>query len=180
MLWTNSALPSASRIAAGDVLICFTTMAVHQGVPIPAPTRFRCPGWSSPEERQIRLRLLLSEPPRQRLSIVNCYRQSRRTLQVIPAGTHVVSYFCDGTQLTRHTRVLTSAWTRPATCAAMVSGTASAVLATNLGVCSLVYDPPGVSTGLSRFGIVSMTLGVSDASGESVNIYHQVHVDNTP
>ena len=100
---------------------------------------------------------------------------------MIPAGAHVVSFFCNPATntLTRHVRTLTSAWARPASCAAMVAGAATAVLAGGVGTCSLSYDPPGASTGLSRFGLVSISLALTEA-GESVNLYHQVHVDNTP
>jgi MSHA biogenesis protein MshO len=61
----------------------------------------------------------------------------------------------------------------------MALGATSSLLAQNVSACSLRYDPPGVSTGLSRFGIVSISLQMTQV-GESVKLYHQVHVDNTP
>ena len=180
MLWSNNALPPESRIAVGDVVVVYNDGSAS-GSAYTGANAIQVSGVGpvSPANTTVitlvgaavatpfNRKLLPAESPGGRF-------------QVIPAGTHVVSYFCDGTQLTRHTRVLGAAWARPASSAAMVAGASTAVLATNLGTCSLVYDPPGVSTGLSRFGIVSMTLGISDATGESVNIYHQVHVDNTP
>ena len=39
--------------------------------------------------------------------------------------------------------------------------------------------PNSVSRPTSRFGIVSISLGITQ-SGETVNLYHQIHVDNTP
>ena len=180
MLWRNADLPAASQIAAGDVVVVYNDGSAsgdaYSGVnavqvanvaaggpPNTTTIGFVAAGAAAPFGRK----QLPSESPFGRF-------------QVIPAKTHVVSYFCNGARLTRHTRTLASAWARPATCAAMVAGATTAVLATTLGACSLVYDPPGVSTGLSRFGIVSMTLGLTDATGETVNIYQQVHVDNTP
>jgi len=182
MLWLNSTLPADNRIVAGDVVVVYNDGSASgnayagvnaiqvSGVAEPGGTAnstaitFVGVGAAAPFNRK----LLPGESPGGRF-------------QVIPSATHVVSYFCNGTQLTRHTRLLGAAWGRPANCAAMVAGATSAVLATNLGACSLIYDPPGVSTGLSRFGIVSMTLGITDApTGETVNLYHQVHVDNTP
>lgn len=182
MLWLNSTLPADSRIAAGDVVVVFNDgsssgnaytginaiqvagVAEPGGTPNTTAISFVTVGAAAPFGRK----QLPSESPGGRF-------------QVIPAGSHVVSFRCDGGSLTRHTRVLSAAWTPAASCAAMVAGATAAVLATNLGTCSLSYDPPGVSTGLSRFGIVSMSLGITDvASGETIHLYHQAHVDNTP
>lgn len=181
MLWPNAALPLDSQIVPGDVVVVFNdgsasgdaylgknavqVAAVAAGATANTTAiSFVAAGASAPFGRK--------QFP---------WQSPGNRFQVIPAGTHVVSYFCNGTTLTRHARVLTSAWAQPATCDAMVAGAAASTMATNLGACSLVYDQPGASTGLSRFGIVSMTLGITDAaSGETVNLYHQVHVDNTP
>ena len=61
----------------------------------------------------------------------------------------------------------------------MVSGATAATFAENVSACSLKYEPPGSSTGLSMNGILQISLTVTQA-GESVKLYHQVHVDNTP
>jgi MSHA biogenesis protein MshO len=107
---------------------------------------------------------------------------------VIPAGGHVVGFTCanpgivggNGTgTLARNSRILAGAWPRPADCPVMAGGASTALLARNVSACSLRYDPPGVSTGLSRFGIVSISLQITQG-GESVRLYHQIHVDNTP
>ena len=181
MLWPNAGLPAASQIQIGDVVVVYNDGSAAGdaysganaiqvaalgagGTANSTAVSFVGAAVSFPFNRK----QLPGESPGARF-------------QVIPGATHVVSYFCNGTNLTRHTRVLSGAWGRPANCAAMVAGSATAVLTSNLGACSLVYDPPGVSTGLSRFGLVSVTLGITDVpSGETVNIYHQVHVDNTP
>ena len=185
MLWSNAALPAASQIAAGDVVVVYNDgsasgdaynganaiQVAAGGVVEPGGTAsttaitFVAAGASIPFNRK----QLPSESPSGRF-------------QVIPAGSHVVAYSCSGGQLLRTTRVMAAAWARPASCAAMVAGAAAtAVLANNVATCSLVYDPPGVSTGLSRFGIVSVSIGITEpTTGETVNLYHQVHVDNTP
>ena len=181
MLWPNSNLPAAVQIAARDIVVVYNdgsasgnaytganAIQVSSVDPVsPANTTaitFVGTGTAAPFNRK----LLPSESPRSRF-------------QVVPGPTHVVAYRCNGGLLTRHTRTLAGAWSQPANCAAMVAGATSATLVTRLGNCSLAYDPSGVSTGLSRNGIVSMTLGITDAAtGETVNLYHQVHVDNTP
>ena len=182
MLWPNSGLPAAEQISTRDIVVIYNDGSASgnaytganaiqiAGVAEPGGTAnttaitFVGVGAAAPFNRK----QLPSESPKSRF-------------QVIPGPTHVVVYRCNGGLLTRHTRVLAGAWPQPANCAAMVAGATTATLATGLGNCSLVYDPPGVSTGLSRNGIVSMTLGITDAAtGETVNLYHQVHVDNTP
>ncbi len=102
---------------------------------------------------------------------------------VIPAAEHVVSFVCDGFgtnaagdgtgTLYRYARVLTGPYATPASCATPPSGTP--VLAKNVSACSFVYN----GSDLQRNAVVQVTLGVT-SSGESVSLYHEVHVDNTP
>jgi len=106
--------------------------------------------------------------------------------QVLPANEQVVSYYCNGGTLNRYSRDIrarTAAWAQPANCAAMIAGVTPSILASHIGMdpsdCSIKYEPPGSGTGTGRFGIVSISLAVTQ-SGETVNLYHQVHVDNTP
>ena len=99
--------------------------------------------------------------------------------QVISGNEHVVSYACSGGTLFRYSRTLTSAWAKPADCAAMIAGATAATLATGVSACSIVYQPPGSGVGGGRFGIVSISLAVTQV-GESVNLYQQVSVGSTP
>jgi MSHA biogenesis protein MshO len=98
---------------------------------------------------------------------------------VLPANEQVVSFACGGGSLFRYSRTLAAAWAPPATCAAMAAGATAATLATNVSTCSLKYEAPGSGSGSGRFGLVSISLGMTQ-SGETVSLYHQVHVDNTP
>jgi MSHA biogenesis protein MshO len=110
-----------------------------------------------------------------------------KRFHVISAAEHVVSYVCVGATvaragtLFRYARpALTAAYTTPASCAAlqltMLADLTNppAVLAQNVSTCSFVYDPAN-----QRDAIVQITLGLT-LSGEAVNLYHEVHVDNTP
>lgn len=89
-----------------------------------------------------------------------------------------VSYRCDLTArtLTRYTGYgfLSSQPDPPAT------GT-SAVLARNVDSCRFGYDPAAVA---ARYALVTLQLGLQDKSadikGETVSLYHAVHVDNLP
>lgn len=181
MLWPNSSLlPAADRIVAGDVVVVYNdgsasgnaysgsnaiqiaSLAEPGGTANTTAITFVGAGAAVPFNRK----QLPSESPANRF-------------QVIPSSEHVVAYRCDGGVLYRYAHKLTAAWGQPADCAAMAPVATAARLAQNLTVCSLHYEPPGSSHPTSRFGIVSISLGISQ-SGETVNLYHQIHVDNTP
>jgi len=189
MLWLNSTLPAADQITAGDVVVVYNdgsitgdaytganaikvaSLVEPGGTAGSTAISFVAAGVAVPFDRK----QFLAESPANRF-------------QVIPASGHVVGFTCanvgtvgnNGTgTLARNSRTLSAVWPRPADCTAMAGGASSALLAQNVSACSLRYDPPGASTGLSRFGIVSISLEMTQA-GESVKLYHQVHVDNTP
>lgn len=180
MLWLNSVLPAADRIAAGDVVVVYndgsSTGNAYTGSNAIKVASLAEPGGTAGSTAitfvgvgvgvPFDLKKLPSESPANRF-------------QVIPAGGHVLSYACNGTSLNRYSRTLAASWAQPADCTAMAAGATASLLAQNVSTCSLKYDPPSASTGLSRFGIVSISLEMTQA-GESVKLYHQIHVDNTP
>ena len=118
-----------------------------------------------------------------------------KRFQVIPAQEQVVSYVCTGAGLTaagegtgtlrRYARadLLTATggtvYAAPATCVALESGmklhlASAAVLAQNVSACSFSYDPLNQTN-----ATVQMSLSLTRSS-ETVNLYHEVHVNNTP
>ena len=102
--------------------------------------------------------------------------------QVLPSAEQVVSFACSAGTLFRYSRSITARttpWAQPANCTAMTNAATPAILASQVSACSIKYEPPGSGSGAGRFGIVSISL-TATRSGESVNLYHQVHVDNTP
>lgn len=179
MLWPNGNLPADSQVGVGDVVVVFNdgsangdAYAGRNAIQVAAVA-----AGGTPNSTLLSFVTAAQALPfnRKQLSAESPFGR----FQVVAAGAHVVAYRCNGGALTRHTRVLAGVWARPGSCAAMVAGAAAATLATNVATCSLSYDPPGVSTALSRFGIVSISLGISVA-GETVSLYEQIHVDNTP
>ena len=182
MFWPNSGLPAEQRIAAQDIVVVYNDGSA-EGDAYFGNNAIRVASVSEPGSTAATTRINFVDTatgmPYQRKRLPSASPGSR--FQVVPGSANVVAYRCDAGVLTRHTRTLTAAWSRPASCAAMVAGATSATLASGLSACSLAYDPPGVTTGLARNGIVSITLGVSDAvSGETLTLYHQVEVDNQP
>jgi MSHA biogenesis protein MshO len=81
-----------------------------------------------------------------------------------------VSYVCAAGTLTRY-------WGYPisATQAIPTIGSNSAVLARNVSACSFSYAP-GIT---ERNGLVAMQLSITK-NGETVTLYHEVHVNNAP
>lgn len=180
MLWPNAGFLADSRVAVGDVVVVYND-GIASGNAYSGENAIQVAGVGAGGTANSTSLTFVAASTAVPFDLKKLPAESPfGRFQVIPAASHVVSYSCniDGT-LTRNTRVLSAAWGLPATCADMVSGAASAILANRVSACSLKYDPPGSSTGLSRFGIVSMSLGITD-SGETVNLYDQVHVDNTP
>jgi MSHA biogenesis protein MshO len=178
MLGQNSTLPASARIAAGDIVVVYNdgstggnayagTNAVKiaaggvtESAPITTIT-FVAAGAAVFDRK-----LFPGASPANRFLVV-------------PSTEQVVSFACSGGTLFRYSRTLAAAWAQPANCAAMAATATAATLATNVSNCSLKYEAPGSGSGSGRFGLASISLGMTQ-SGETVSLYHQVHVDNTP
>ena len=114
-----------------------------------------------------------------------------KRFHVIPSTENAVGYACTGVSTTpagqgtgtlyRYTVSLASAYPQPAACpvAAPVAGSGRYVsvstLATNVSNCSFDYSTPD----LQRNALLRIALQMTDQS-ESVSLYHEVHVNNTP
>jgi len=89
-----------------------------------------------------------------------------------------VSYACDTTsgKLTRYWGYPITA-AQPSAASLAASGATRALAATKVSYCAFDYIP-GVT---ARSGVVALTLQIKDqASGESVQLYNEVHVTNVP
>ncbi|MEK6662862.1 MAG: type II secretion system protein [Pseudomonadota bacterium] len=86
-----------------------------------------------------------------------------------------VSYVCAGGTLTRYWGYAIQATQPNAAALPGLAGVKSALLATNVASCVFDYSP-GIT---ARSGLVALTLVITE-SGESVRLYHEVHVTNVP
>jgi MSHA biogenesis protein MshO len=86
---------------------------------------------------------------------------------IIPGDEKIVSYICSSGKLYRNSNYAYSP-----SCPAPTVGT-TPLIATEAS-CNFVYTTPDV-----RNGLVQMSMTFSN-SGETVSIYHEVHVNNTP
>lgn len=84
---------------------------------------------------------------------------------VIPKDEKVVAFVCSGGKLYR-----TASNTFTSACP-----TTGAILANNVSACSFVYN----GSDLQRNALVQLTVKFTD-SDETVSLYHEVHVNNTP
>lgn len=103
--------------------------------------------------------------------------------QVIPAAEHVVSFVCTGVgtdangngtgTLFRFARVLAGPYPQPAACPAVPAGTP--VLAQNVSACAFVFN----GNNLQRNATLQVNMGLTQ-SNETVGLYHEINVNNTP
>lgn len=103
------------------------------------------------------------------LSAANKFPFESPGMRFLVIPDYAVVYSCSGTQLLRSTRAISAS--KLASCPA--SGT---VLVGNVNSCSFNYT----SAVSGRNGLLTMTLVLTDQSGESVRLYNEVHVDNVP
>ncbi len=96
---------------------------------------------------------------------------------VIPGNEKMVSFLCAGGTLWRKADYPYPASIADATaCNTSVDDGGTIARLANNATCSFVYN----GSDLQRNGLVQMTLSLTDASGETVRLYHEVHVDNSP
>jgi len=88
---------------------------------------------------------------------------------VVPGDEKIVSFTCSGGRLLRSSN---HAYNN----ACPTSGATVAVLANNVSACNFVYN----DSDLQRNAQVRMGIVLTDTAGDSVSLYHEVHVSNTP
>jgi MSHA biogenesis protein MshO len=158
MFGRNSALPADQRIVAGDVIAVYNLgipgadayLQNNTAVVAVAPTEA-----GVPVETTIAI-----------ASTLFPLASGGNRFHVIPNGENVLAFVCDGVGNLRRTARAFAGAPCPAT---------GAILARNVGACNFVYN----DSDLQRNALVQLGLTFTD-SGESVNLYHEVHVDNTP
>jgi MSHA biogenesis protein MshO len=166
MLGSNSALPGDQRIVVGDVVAVYNlgvtgadAYAGDNTSPVSAGATLGQSG--APVETTIAID-----------SKAFPFASPSNRFQVVPGTEKIVAYVCSGGLLLR---AANHAYTSSCPTTASGTGTVS-VLATNVANCNLVYS----GSDLQRNALVQMSITLTDSAGESVNLYHEVHVNNTP
>ena len=183
MLGLNGSLPASAQMAAGDVIVVYNDgSASGNAYSGTNAVQIAAGGVAAGDTANTtKLTLVAAGATIFARKLFPSTSPANR-FQVLPANEQVVSFACSGGTLFRYSRNIAArvaAWAQPATCAAMAAGATAAILASQISNCSIKYEPPGSGSGGGRFGLVSISLGAT-RSGETVNLYDQVHVDNTP
>lgn len=167
MLGLNSALPSAQRIAAGDVVAVYNLgipgSDAYTGVNTATVTSV-AEGTPTYLANETRIGIASRQFP---------LPSGSNRFHVIPGGEKIVSFVCTGGNLVRNAN-----YTYPASISSTTQcpTTGGAILARN-ATCTFVYN----GSDLQRNGLIQMTLVLTDPNnGETVRLYHEVHVDNSP
>jgi MSHA biogenesis protein MshO len=93
------------------------------------------------------------------------FESPNRRFHVIPKDEYMVAFVCSGGNLYR-----TASTSFTNSCPAT-----GAILARNVSACNFVYN----GSDLQRNALVQLSVTLTD-NGESVSLYQEVHVDNTP
>lgn len=153
------ALPASQRPAAGDLLVVYN-------LGIPGSDAYNLDNVST-------ITAVSNASPVSSISIGAKQfplASGSQRFQVVPAAEKVVSYVCSAGKLYRFANY---AYAATSSCQTPTSTTP--VLASGLSSCNFVYN----GSDLQRNALVQLSLVFSD-SGESVSLYHEVHVNNTP
>ena len=167
MLGDNAALPENQRIVGGDLIAIYnlgiagsnayngdtTSPLATSAASAPAPA-----GTAAAPETTLWLSAARQFP----------LASPGNRFHVIPASEKIVSYVCSGGNLLRSAN-------HDFTATCPTTGTTVSVMATHVGACNFVYN----GTDLQRNALVQLNLTFTK-DGESVSLYHEVHVDNTP
>lgn len=156
MLGLNTALPADQQIIAGDVVAVYNLGAgindAYNGDNIATVSSVTTGALANETNITIASKLF------------PLASGSKRFL-VIPKDEKVVAYVCSGDKLYR-----TASSTFTSTCP-----TSGSILANNVSMCSFSYN----GSDLQRNALVQLTIKFTD-SAETISLYHEVHVNNTP
>jgi len=168
MLGSNIALPLDQRIAPGDVIVVYNLgIPGVGGVDAYSGTNTAVVGGAAPFAETVAPIETTIPIPLPAVGTLFPMESGSNRFHVVPGAEQIVSYVCNGGQLRRTVRNL-----QPVAAACPAAG---AVLANNVSACNFVYN----GTDLQRNALVQLNMTFTD-TGESVNLYHEVHVDNTP
>lgn len=158
MFGSNNALPVDQRIAQEDVVVVYN-------LGIPGADAYS-------QENTSRVSATPIDGAETSISIDSKLfplKSGSNRFQVVPAAEKVVAYVCSGGNLRR-----TVSSTFYLASSASVCAATGPILARNIS-CSFDYS----GSDLQRNALVRMVMQLTD-SGEAVNLYHEVHVNNTP
>lgn len=156
MLGLNSALPADQQIVANDVIAVYNLGIAGANAYSSDNTAVVSSVGAGSLPNETKINIAAKQFP---------LASGSNRFHVIPGNEKIVAYVCSGGSLFR-----TADYAYSTSCP-----TTGAVLARNVASCNFVYN----GSDLQRNALVQMTVKFTD-SGETVSLYHEVHVNNTP
>lgn len=167
MLGRNSDLPENQQIAVGDVIVVYNEgnlgSDAYQQDNTALVGTFPNPTESVNTPLESTINIASKKFP---------LASASHRFHVIPKDENIVAYVCSGGSLHRTARSLDPIGTiTPSSCPAT-----GPVLARNVSACNFDYSGPD----LQRNALIHLVIKLTDNSGETVSLQHEVHVSNTP
>lgn len=156
MLGLNASLPADQQIATGDVIAVYNLGTGINDAYV---------GDNTSAVSNLALGTLANETNIAISSKLFPLASGSNRFHVIPGNEKVVAYVCSGSKLYR-----TASTTFTSACP-----TTGAILANNVSTCSFIYN----GSDLQRNALVQLTIKFTD-NAETVSLYHEIHVNNTP
>ena len=157
MLSDNAALPASQRIRAGDMVVVY-----NLGLP-------GADAYAGDNSAAV---VAISDGAESTITMAAKQfplASGSKRFHVVPGDEKIVSYTCHAGQLLRSAN---HDYGNPCP----ISGATVAVLADRVATCSFEYN----GSDLQRNALLRFALALTDAGGESLALYHAVHVDNAP
>lgn len=164
MLGLNSQLPTDQQIAVGDRVVVYNLGSGISGADAYATTN---PNWASIASVAVST-VNAAETAIGINSTLFPLASPNNRFFVVPSTEKIVTYVCSGGRLLRSAD---HAYTN----SCPTSGATVSVLATNVAGCNFVYN----GSDLQRNGLVQLSVSFTD-DAETVSLYHEVNVNNTP
>ncbi len=162
MFGLNSALPADQQIVAGDMIAVYnlgvTGANAYAGNNTSTVTSITEPGSL---DNETKITIGTKQFP---------LASSSKRFQVISNNETIVSFVCSGGNLYRNTNYVYSS-----SCPTPTPGT-TPILAQHVSSCNFIYN----NFELQRNGLVQIAITLTDDGGESVRLYHEAHVNNSP
>ena len=152
-----SALPAEQRVLAGDLVVVY-----NLGIP----------GADAYDGDNVAVVASVTTGAESNITIAAKQfplASAANRFHVVPGDEKIVSFSCSGGRLLRSSN-------HAYTSSCPSTGATVSVLAENVSACNFVYN----SGDLQRNAQVQMGIVLTDPSGDSVSLYHEVHVSNTP
>lgn len=169
MLGLNSALPADQRIAVDDVIAVYNLGITGADAYVPnntSPVVAPAPSEPASAPGETTINITPKQFP---------LASGSNRFHVIPGNEKIVSFVCPTSTRGDLVRYANYAYPSSVSATSACPSTGGSILARNV-TCTFTYN----GSDLQRNALVQMSITLTDSANETVSLYHEVHVDNTP